>query len=63
MKSNNTQEKIRQDKDNSYAVISAIFACKIREAIISLLTKRSSQTLTEQSRCRERAVCVLISCR
>ncbi len=24
--------KIRQDKDNSSAVISAIFACKIREA-------------------------------
>ncbi len=31
MKSNNTH-KIRHDKDNSCAVISAIFACKIREA-------------------------------
>ncbi len=31
MKSNNTH-KIRQDKDNFCAVISAIFACKIKEA-------------------------------
>ncbi len=38
-------------EDNSCAVISAIFACKLREAI------------TEQSRCRERAACALISCR
>ncbi len=44
-------------------MISAIFACKIREAIISLLTEPgcSSQTLTEQSRCRERAASALIS--
>ncbi len=41
MKSNNTQ-KIRQDKDNSCAVISAIFACKIGEAIISVLTERAA---------------------
>ncbi len=62
MKSNNTQYKTRQ-KDNSCAVILAIFACKLREAIMSLLTERacSSQTLTEQSRCRERAACALIS--
>ncbi len=39
MKSNNTH-KTRQD--NSCAVISAIFACKIREAIISLLTEWSA---------------------
>ncbi len=38
MKSNNTH-KIRQDKNNSCAVISAIFACKLREAIISVLTE------------------------
>ncbi len=38
MKSNNKQ-KIRQD--NSCAVISAIFACIIREAIISVLTERA----------------------
>ncbi len=36
MKSNNTQ-KIRQD--NSCAVVSSIFACKLRKAIISLLTE------------------------
>ncbi len=43
-------------------MISAIFACKIREAIISLnWTACSSQMLTEQSRCRERATCALIS--
>ncbi len=41
MKSNNTQ-KIRQDKDNSCAVISAIFACKLREAIISLLIEHAA---------------------
>ncbi len=34
MTSNNTQ-----DKDNPCAVILAIFACKLREAIISLLTE------------------------
>ncbi len=39
MKSNNTQ-KIRQD--NSCAVISFIFACKLREAIISLLNERAA---------------------
>ncbi len=39
MKSNNTQ-KIRQD--NSCAVISSIFACKLGEAIISLLTERAA---------------------
>ncbi len=39
MKSNNKQ-KIRQD--NSCAVISAIFACIIREAIISVLTERAA---------------------
>ncbi len=33
---------IRQDKDHSCAVISAIFACKLREAIISLLTERAA---------------------
>ncbi len=44
-------------------MISAIFACKIREAIISLnWTGCSSQMLTEQSRCRERDTCALISC-
>ncbi len=37
MKSNNTHN-IRQD--NSCAVISAIFAYKAREAIISVLTER-----------------------
>ncbi len=36
MKSNNTH-KIRQDK--SCAMISAIFACKLKEAIISVLTE------------------------
>ncbi len=36
MKSNNTH-KIRQD--NSCAVILTIFACKIREVIISVLTE------------------------
>ncbi len=41
MKSNNTH-KIRQDKDNSCAGISATFACKLREAIISLLTERAT---------------------
>ncbi len=55
MKSNNTH-KIRQDKDNSCAVILAIFACKIREAIISLLTEDAAplrrSSLTEQSRCK-----------
>ncbi len=39
MKLNNTQ-KIRQD--NSCAVISSIFACKLREAIISVLTERAA---------------------
>ncbi len=59
---NQTIHNIRQDKDNSCAVISAIFACKLREAIISILTEGcSSQTLPEQSRCRERAACALIS--
>ncbi len=37
MKSNNTHKW--KDKDNSCAVILAIFACKLREAIISLLTE------------------------
>ncbi len=50
MKSNNTQKT----KDNSCAVISVIFACKAKEAIISVLTKRAA--LTEQSRSRERCV-------
>ncbi len=39
MKSNNTQ-KIRQD--NSCAVFSSIFACIIREVIISVLTERAA---------------------
>ncbi len=39
MKSNNTHN-IRQGKDNFCAVISAIFAYKAREAIISVLTER-----------------------
>ncbi len=39
MKSNNTR-KIRQD--NSRAVISSICACKLREAIISLLTEHAA---------------------
>ncbi len=30
---------IRQDKDNSCTVISAIFACKLGEAVISVLTE------------------------
>ncbi len=38
MQSNDTR-KIRQNKDNSCAVISAIFACKLRGAIISVLTE------------------------
>ncbi len=59
MKSNNTQII---SQDNSCAMISSIFTCKL-EAVISVLTERdcSSQTLTEQSRCRERAACTLIS--
>ncbi len=49
MKSNNTH-KIRQDKDNSCAVISAIFACKIREVTlydfaINLFTLRTTEGL------------------
>ncbi len=58
MKSNNTQ---MISQDNSCAMISSIFTCKL-EAVISVLTERgcSSQTLTEQSRCRERAACTLI---
>ncbi len=39
MKSNNTHKTIQ---DNSCAVISAIFACKLREAIISLLTENAA---------------------
>ncbi len=43
-------------------MILAIFACKLREAIISLLTERAApQTLAEQSRWRERDARVLIS--
>ncbi len=38
MKSNNTH-RIRHDKDNSFTVTSAISACELREAIISLLTE------------------------
>ncbi len=38
MKLNNTHN-IRQDKDNSCAVISA---CKLREAILSVLTERAA---------------------
>ncbi len=39
MKSNNTHN-IRQGKDNSCAVMSAILAYKAREAVISVLTER-----------------------
>ncbi len=39
MKSNNTH-KLRQD--NSCAVILAIFACKLREAIMFVLTERAA---------------------
>ncbi len=39
MKSNNTHN-IRQGKDNPCVVISAIFAYKAREAVISVLPER-----------------------
>ncbi len=57
MKSNNTHKT----KRIPVLWFSSIFACKLRETIISVLTGCSSQTLTEQSRCRERAACALIS--
>ncbi len=57
----NITHKLRQDKDKSCAVISAIFACKIREAIISLLAplRRSlnrADAEKEMSACWSRAV-------
>ncbi len=46
MKSNNnTQDKLRQDKENECAVISAIFTCKLRKAIISVLTEWAAAPL------------------
>ncbi len=42
-----TIHSIRQDKDNSCAVISAIFACKLREEIISVLTERAGLLLSD----------------
>ncbi len=52
-------------------MISAIFACEIREAIISVLTElaaslrrslnRAEKEKEKDERCRERAACALIS--
>ncbi len=52
---------IRQDKDNSCAVILAIFACKIREAIISVLTERAPLRRSLNRADAEKAACALIS--
>ncbi len=43
-------------------MVSSIFACKIREAIISLITERAAPLRRSLNRrCRERAACALIS--
>ncbi len=57
MKSN--IHNISKDKNNSYAVFSAIFACKIREATSSILTESAaplcrSMNRAERERARER---------
>ncbi len=60
MKSNNTHN-IRQGKDNSCAVISAIFAYKAREAVISVLTERAPLRHSLNRADAEKGVCELIS--
>ncbi len=64
MKSNT--HNISKDKNNSCAVFSAIFACKIREATSSILTESAaphcrSMNRAERERARERegGVCAL----
>ncbi len=59
MKSN--IHNISKDKNNSCAVFSVIFACKIREATSSILTESAAPLCRSMSRERERegGVCVL----
>ncbi len=73
MKSN--IHNISKDKNNSCAVLSAIFACKIREATSSILTESAAplcrsinRAEREREQEREREVCacceskILLSC-
>ncbi len=53
MKSNT--HNISKDKNNSCAVFSAIFACKIREATSSILTESAAPLCRSMN--REREVC------
>ncbi len=58
MKSNT--HNISKDKNNSCAVFSAIFACKIREATSSILTETAAplcRSMNRAEREREREVC------